>query len=141
MKKRLANLSPDELKEMASRSDTVVMEPTYDTIFEPWPEEKLLQAIQDLQNLSLSLNSKDKTSKESEKNPILKEMKEKYKLLFERVCDPKIAGNVDHMNTIFFMVSVQTKLANKELKEEDAKAMVSDRALTSLMKQMPESKK
>lgn len=137
MKKRLASLSPDELHEMASRSDTVVMQPTYDTVFEPWPQERLLQALEKLQSLSLSLNSKSKTMKEAEKDPTLSEMKQKYKLLFERVCDPDIAGNVQHMNTIFFMVSIQTKLANKEIKEEDAKAMVSDRALASLMKQVP----
>lgn len=139
MKRRLASLSPEELREVASRRDTVVMQPTFDTVFEPWAEERLLDAIQKLQQISLNSSSKEATDSAAT-DPELQEMKKFYKILYERVCDPKIAGNVDHMNTIFFMVSMQTKLKKNEITETDAQALVSDKALAGLVKQIPKPK-
>ena len=44
------------------------------------------------------------------------------------------------MNTIFFMVSMQTKLKKNEITETDAQALVSDKALAGLVKQIPKPK-
>lgn len=135
MRKRLASLNPGELRELASRRDTVVMQHTHDTLFEPWSEDRLTTAIQRLQQISLEHRSTETTKRVAANDAELALLRDHYKLLYERICDPSIASNLSHMNTILFMIATHGRMNRNEISEPEARAAASDRALASLMEQ------
>ena len=54
MKKTVGCFTEDKLKELSEQPNTVVMQPTYDTLFEPWPASKVSDVMDQIVTITLS---------------------------------------------------------------------------------------
>ena len=52
MKKTVGCFTDEKLKELSSQPNTVVMQPTYDTVFEPWPVSRVSSVMDKIVNIT-----------------------------------------------------------------------------------------
>ena len=63
------------------------------------------------------------------------EFKSKYKLMYERLTDPQIARNRDHVDVVLSMIALRDRVDAGTLSEEGAQRLVAEEALTKLVAQ------
>lgn len=125
------------MEALAEQEGNVVMCPTYDVVFEPWPRERVRRAVDATARLALQTASGDAARAKAMEDAELAEFAGKYQVMFKRASDPAVAANASHMATIHHMIDVFDNLQRGAVTEQDARASVSDRALSGLLAQMP----
>ena len=135
--RRVTGLSQADVEALATQQGNVVMRPTYDVVFEPWPRERVRRAVDATSRLARGAVSADAAQAKAMEDPELAEFASKYQVMFKRASDPAVAGNESHMATIHHMIDVFDQMQRGAVSEQDARASVSDRALSGLLAQMP----
>lgn len=135
MQGRVATASNDMLAEIAGRPDTTVMKAVHDNTYDPWDVDVVEEIVEALSKLSSNLDgaslseTREVARTSPEMPPRTAEFAEQHPLLFEKLCDPKVTQNPEHMRVIKFMLVTQRQLQNNSISESDAAAKVSDVAL------------
>ena len=134
MNKRVACFSEEHLAKLAAEPNTMVMQPTYDTQFEPWPAQRVNETM----DVIVMLTNRNKNLKTDEirdvckRQPTLLEFSEKYKLIFQKLTDPAFVEDVENLSVLKKMVLLKASVDNKIVTAESAQSQVSDLALKSL---------
>ena len=63
-RRKLASLSEAEIRELAGRQDTIIMQPEYDT-FEPWAESRVRACARELCNIAQRAPSTEASRREA----------------------------------------------------------------------------
>lgn len=134
---RLAGMSAADMERLANTEGNVVMQPTYDVVFTPWEASRVKDAVRQLTRISRRCSTKDDARAEASKVPLLSEFSQKYQIMFDRLCDPRVAANESHVATIEHMIRTFDRFSAGTLSESEARADVSDFALSGLLSQMP----
>lgn len=128
---RMAGMSVEQARaKMEKDPNTVIMEPTYDNVFEPWTSNSVIDCVNKIANIS---RQNLDVQKEVDANPTLKEFARLHPKIFERISNPEITQNEAFMQTIYHMINMQSKVRNGEISDVDARASVSDKALAAVM--------
>ena len=136
MRRRMTGLSQADVEALAQVEGNVVMQPTYDVVFGPWARDRVRKALDAVLDIAASESSSSDTVARAMQNPELSEFAGKYQIMFKRASDPAVARNPSHVATMHHMIEVFDQMQKGAVSEQDARASVSDRALSGLMKQM-----
>lgn len=133
---RFANLTPEDLARLSERGDTVVYEPTHDTIFEPWPAQKVRKVVRLIIGVSKACESEDEArTKLRALGGDVAEFESKYQVMFKRLTEPNVARNPKHVEIVLNMISIRERLEKGELDEMTAQRLVGEQTLANLMAQ------
>lgn len=143
MKKTVGCFTDEKLKELSEQPNTVVMQPTYDTVFTPWPAERVSLIVD---QLAQTTKSKKNCSPEEirvfcKDNKDFSEFSEKYKTMFEKLTVPDFVEDVDNLRVIKQMVLLKAAVDNNMTTAQEAQAQASDIALKSLSSRVKHSNK
>ena len=82
---KLASMNANDLrKKMENDPDAVVMEPTYDHVFDPWPTDKLKRCIGKIATITQTVET-DQVNVEVNKNDELKEFAKLHPKIYEQI--------------------------------------------------------
>ena len=135
-RQRLSGLSAAEVATLAADPSNVVMQPTYDVVFTPWPRHRLEAALRRLADIARRSASKEEAQRTASEVAELREFARCYQLMYERVSDPAIAANEGHMKILTYMIDEHDRMERGEVGEAQARANVSDFALAGLLGQV-----
>lgn len=135
-RRELASLSESEIRELAGRRDTIIMQPEYDH-FEPWPESRVRACVKMLCSIARRAKNTEEARAEALKKEELKQFSTRYVKMWERFSDPQTAQNESHVNTLFSIITLHEQMRAGQITETAAKAKASDIALAGLMNQVP----
>lgn len=133
---RLTNLTPETLARLAERDDTVVYEPTHDTLFAPWPAAKVRRVVELVVGVARECAAEDEArAKLRALGGDVVEFEAKYQLMFQRLTQPEVAKNRRHVEIVLQMVALRNRVDEGTLTEEEAQRLVSEQALAGLLAQ------
>ena len=132
MNRRLSGMNQRDVENLANDPSAVVMQPTYDHIFEPWQSSRLLIAVKKIQEFAQASNSKEDVDKFVNDDAELKEFAKLHAVMYSKISDPVLANNSKLMEVVMFMIQTQESVRSGEIKDSDARARISDKALSSL---------
>ena len=132
MKKSVGCFSEQKLKELASQPNTTVMQPTYDTIFEPWPAARVHEVMDQLAAVTIKYNSVDKVREECSKNQSFVEFSQKYKVMYDKMTTPLFVKDSENIKVLKKLILLKAAVDQNITSQEDAQAQASDIALKSL---------
>lgn len=133
---KLANLSAKELRDLASRDDTIIMQHEYETVYsDPWDESRVEHCVTLLRRIAVRAKNTDECRTEALKNDTLREFSNRYKKIFERFSNPDIARSENLTNTLLAMIQLHEKMRKGEIGEREAHAHASDLALKSVLRE------
>lgn len=132
----IANLTPENLARLAERDDTVVYQPTHDTIFEPWPATRVRRCATFIVSVARGCaTEEDARNRLRAVGGDMTEFEAKYQLMFQRLTEPDIARNKGHVEIILSMIDLRDRMDRGTLSEEGAQRLVSEQALAGLLAQ------
>lgn len=134
----MTNLTPENLARLAERDDCVVMQPTHDTIFEPWPASRVRQCVERIVAIAKTCASEDDARTKIQASSAAEEcaeFAEKYQLMYQRLTTPAIARNQGHVDIILGMVDLRDSIDRGAVTEQEAQRVVSETAIANLMQQ------
>jgi hypothetical protein len=133
---RLAGLNEADLRQRAlDDPSAMVMQPTYDHVFQPWSTGRLLDCIRRLRRLARA----DGTEAESAiaaalaASGELRDFARLHPKLCTHVCTPAVARDDELMQVVFKMIDVQAMMTRGDMTDATARAVVSDTALQAVM--------
>ena len=135
---RITNLTADNLARLAERDDCIVMQPTHDTLFEPWPAARVRECVTRIVAIARNAPSEDEARvrvRAADPNGEFKEFESKYQLMFTRLTQPEIARNKGHVEIVLGMIGLRERMDQGTLTEAGAQRLVSEQALANLMAQ------
>jgi hypothetical protein len=130
--RRVSGLTRQQAEALAETEGNVVMQPTWDVVFEPWQPDRLRAAIARLAESAARSATKEACQEEARGDPELRELAAHYQVFYERVSDPAVAAS-SHMQVVWHMLDTHARMQRGELSETSARAAVSERALASVM--------
>lgn len=107
----------------------MVMQPTYDNVFDPWPSEKLRACID---KIASEVKCGKDVSGMVQSDEVLSEFAKLHPKIYEQVCKKDFVNNEKHMNVLYQMLVLQESLRNGDISEVEAKTAVSDEALNAV---------
>ena len=129
MKHRLSGMNQNDIENIANDPSAMVMQPTYDHIFEPWEANRIRRAVNKIINISESAENKDEVDEVVAKDQELVEFSKLHNIIYTKISNPEIAKKREIVEVLNFMIATQESLRKGELREVDARAKVSDKAL------------
>lgn len=136
---RLSGMN-DELRErLANDPNAMVMEPTYDHVFEPWPKARVRAALDAVQALAVA-HDKAEVDRQVQLDTELREFAKLHGKIYEHASNPAMARNPELMRVVHEMLNLRQRVIDGSLSDTDARASVSDTALAAVMKHMEEAK-
>jgi hypothetical protein len=136
-RKKLANMTADEVNKLASRRDTIVMQEEYAVRFEPWDETRVRSCVHALRAIAVRAPNAEAARAEAVKDGELRAFSERYTTMFARMSTPEVSRNDEHVRTVLALVDLHERMRAGELSEAQAKSQASDTALASLLRQAP----
>ena len=127
-------MNQNDIENLANDPSAMVMQPTYDHIFEPWQATRIRQAVNKIKKIAESAESKDDVDQAVAKDHELAEFSKLHGIIYSKISDPNVAKKPEIMNVLDFMIATQDSLRKGEIKEVDARAQVSDKALSAVKK-------
>ena len=104
------------------------------------PRSNRVQAcVNKLTQIARNASSADEARKVAMRHEDLTEFSRFYRVMFTKLCEPSIAGNPDHVATIYAMIDIHSKMTAGLLTPDAARTQASDTALAGLMKQTPQA--
>ena len=133
-----ANLTPQRLAELAERDDCVVYQPTHDVQFTPWSAERVRSVVGQIVRLARRCDTEEDARRQVREKlgPEAAEFEGKYQLLFQRLTEPRIAKNPDHVAIVLKMIELRSRVEQGTLTEHGAQSLVSEQCLTGLLSQV-----
>lgn len=129
---RAMGLSQEELRRRAENDPSaVVMEPTYDNVFEPWPRAKIEACMVQVRALVKTRPTEVATRVEADET--LREFARLHPRLYTLVSD----AVYDHTPVIRHLLDTREQLASGHITQAQACTAVSDRALEAAMAKSP----
>lgn len=133
---RLANLTPENLARLAERDDTVVYQPTHDTIFEPWPAQKVRRVVELVVGVSRTCATEEEArAKLRALGGDVSDFESKYQLMFQRLTQPEVSRNRGHVDIVLQMIALRDQVDQGGLSDQEAQRCVSEQALAGLLAQ------
>ena len=133
---RLTNLTPENLARLAEREDTVVYEPVHDTVFQPWPAERVRRVVTLIVGVAKECATEEQTRDRLRLlGGDVAEFEGKYQLMFQRLTQPEVAKNRGHVDIVLQMIALRDQVDQGTLSEEGAQRLVSEQALAGLLAQ------
>lgn len=144
MNKRVGYFTDDKLKELSEQSNTVVMQPTYDTIFEPWPASKVSDIMDKIVQMTNANKSKPAEEiqdicKKSNKN--IDEFAQKYQIMFKKLTEPSFIEDEKNIKVIKQMILLKCAVDKNMTSAEAAQGEAADLAMKSLVERVKNQKK
>lgn len=130
MNKRVDYFTEDKLKELAEQPNTIVMKPTYDTLFEPWPAGRVLEIMDTIVKITKNHSN---PHEECLKNKNIAEFSSKYQKMYEKLVNVEFVRDDENLKVMKQMILLKAAVDKNMTSEEDAKAEVADLALKSLV--------
>lgn len=135
MKKTVGCFSDEKLEELAGQPNTIVMQPTYTTVFEPWPAHQVKRMIGRLADIT---RTKKTLSVEEIRDYChtlrdVEDFAHKYKIMYEKLTTPLFVEDEENVNILYKMVDLKNAVDQNATTDEMARATVSDMTLKSLM--------
>ncbi len=144
MNKRVGYFTDDKLKELSEQPNTVVMQPTYDTVFEPWPSAKVSSIMDRV--VEITNANKNKTPEEiqnicknADKN--IEDFAHKYQIMFKKLTEPAFVEDEKNIKVIKQMILLKCAVDKNMTSVEAAQAEASDLAMKSLVERVKSQKK
>tara|TARA_B100000482_G_C12610503_1_gene298812 strand:- start:2061 stop:2489 length:429 start_codon:yes stop_codon:yes gene_type:complete len=142
MKKTVGCFTEEKLKELSQEPNTVVMQPTYDTIFEPWPASKVSDIMDQIVSITLS---KKKCSAEEirsycKEKKILHDFSEKYQIMFKQITIPEFVADSENIKVVKQMILLKSAVDSNITSNEEAQAQAADLAMKSLVSRVKHKK-
>jgi len=134
MKKTVGCFTEEKLNELAAQDNVTVMKPTYDTIFEPWPSQRVsdtMDAIVKIATINKN-SSSDDVRKICETNKNILEFSQKYSTMYSKLTDPLFVQDTENLKILKKMILLKAAVDNNMTTKEEAQAQASDIALKSL---------
>ena len=133
---RFANLTPEAVAQLAERDDTVVYEPVHDTVFDPWPAQRVRACV----NLAVGVARRCQSAEQARERVRqvggdMPAFEAQYQLMFERLTQPEIARNQGHVDIVLSMIALRERVDAGELQEGGAQRLVGEQALAGLLEQ------
>lgn len=132
---KFANLTPERLAELSDRPDCVVYEPTHDTVFEPWPAERVRSCVRRIVDVARRCTDEEEARRLVRTLPDVPEFEAHYQVMFQRLTEPAVARNRGHVEIILGMVGIRERVERGTLTDEGAQRLVSEQALAGLLSQ------
>ena len=134
-KRRVEPLTRDRLQALSQEEHTEVYEYVYDKTFEPFPADRVRGCVRQVSEIARNAASKDDARAAALSHPHLAEFSQCYQTMFDRLCDPSIASNPSHVQTVYAMIDVHDRMVRGTLSEDAARGEASSIALAGLMRQ------
>ena len=141
MPPRQEALSRAHLEALSQDPTKVVYEPTYDTVFEPWPAPRVRAAVTKIARIASRCADAEQARSRCQQDEEIRSFASLYQKMYERLSDPSVARNSEHVHVIMEMIRIHDEMRRGLVSEERAKTAVSDIALASLMRQTDEAPK
>ncbi len=143
MKKTVGYFTEEKLKELSSQENTVVMQPTYDTIFEPWPTNRVNVCVDTIVAMTKSMSEStcdeiQNYVKNHSKN--LEEFSNHYQVMFKKITDPSFIQDEENISIVKKMILLKSAVDKNITSNEEAQAQASDIALKSLAQRVRDSR-
>lgn len=136
MTHRVEHASDEKLREVAQQPNNIVMQPTWDVQFEPWPAQRVSLAVDSIVTITKDMTPGDATTEaiqeRCKRQQTLREFSEKYQLIFKKLTDKDFVGDDENLRVLKKMILIKAAVDSKTLSMESAQAQVSDIALNSL---------
>ena len=133
MKKSVGCFSERKLQELASQPNTTVMQPTYDTIFEPWAASKVHEVMDIIIKITNASESVEEVRKVCAKNSLIVEFSQKYQVMYDKLTTPAFVNDEANIEVLKKLVFLKAAVDQNITTKEDAQAQASDMALKSLV--------
>jgi hypothetical protein len=134
--RRVENLTQARLEELAERDDTIVYAPTHDTLFDPWPAERVRACVRQIVRVAKACATEDEAR--AKLGDEMKEFAANYQVMYKRLTQPEVARNQGHVDIMLAMVDLRARVERGELNEVTAQKMASEEAMIRLLAQARE---
>ena len=135
--RRVENLTQARLEELAERDDTIVYAPTHDTLFDPWPAERVRACVRQIVRVAKACATADEARAKLDDDE-MKDFAANYQVMYKRLTQPEIAQNQGHVDIMLAMVDLRARVERGELNEVTAQKMASEEAMIRLLAQARE---
>ena len=144
MNKRVGYFTDDKLKELSEQPNTVVMQPTYDTVFEPWHPSKVSDVMDNI--VELTKQNKDKTVEEIQdickrSSSTVIEFSQNYQTMFKKITEPEFIRDAKNIKVIKQMILLKSAVDRNLTSAEQAQGEAADLAMKSLVERVKNQKK
>lgn len=135
MNKKVGCYTDEKLQELAEQPNTIVMQPTHDVIFEPWPASRVSHMMDEI--IKITKNRSHETVDEirnycKTRNDI-SEFSEKYQKMFEKLTEPLFIQDIENVNIMRKLILLKAAVDKKITTNDQAQAEAADIALKSLV--------
>lgn len=131
---RLADMRDEALRaRIANDPSAVVMQPTYDNVFEPWATQRLLAAVDRVVEVAVALGDELAVDKRIQADAELAEFSKLHPELYSILRQRNVASDARMLGVVRFMVETRDRYRRGEVSDMTARAAVSDRALAAVM--------
>lgn len=142
MKKTVGCFTDEKLRELSEQENTVVMQPTYDTVFEAWPASKVNVIVDTVVAITnrMHQNTEDEIKEECFRNASIHEFSKCYQTMFQKLVNPLFVSDKENIGILKRMIMLKSAVDNNVLTSQSAQAQVSDLALKSLASRVANSR-
>ena len=141
MKKSVGYFTDDKLQELAEKPNTIVMTPTHDTVFEPWPAARVASMLDMISTITKRMKSQSSEEIQDycKSHPDMHEFSEKYQVMFKKITDPLFVQDDENLKVMKKLVLLKAAVDNNLTTSEQAQAEAADLALKSLVSRVKNS--
>ena len=140
-RRSVASLTPQRIQEISERDDAVVMQAVHDNVFDPWATDELSAIMDGLIRHTTNNRSKGVAVIRDEARGAYADFARLHPVFFEKLTDPEVASNEEHVKVLRFMLTTQRRMACGSISKEEAMKQVADTALVSLAQQAAAAKR
>ena len=133
MNRRLSGMNQNDVEMLANDPTAVVMQPTYDNVFEPWGENRLIRAIDRIASISKKSVTKEEVDSLVNSDKELSTFRDLHVVIYKRISNPEVVKKTNVIEMVKFMLKTRAALYNQDIDENTARARISDKALSSLV--------
>lgn len=136
MRSSHAAVTPDRLRQLAERDDTVVYEPTYTHTFEPWPSARVKACVAHIVDVARGCATQvEAAAMARAASPEVAEFERHYQVMFKRLTEPEVARNDGMVKIVQQMIALRERVVRGAMTDVEAQSMLSEQALTELAAQ------
>ena len=138
MKQSFANVTRDQLMDIAKRDNTTVMEHVYD-YHEPWSTDRVGRVVDRIVALTNELGDPERVKAKVQEDEELREFSKTHPTMASKLAEPSIVNNEEHMKVIRFLLSTNMSLQQGRTTAQDAASDVAGFAMAALERQAKRS--
>lgn len=131
--RRTDTLTRARIAELAERPDTVVYEPTYDTVFEPWDAARVRRCVRRMVASSRRHGTTADAQRALADDAEVCEFQGKYQTMYAKLTDPAFVRNEHHVGAMLSMIDIREQFERGEVDERRAHQLSGEAVLGRLL--------